>query len=213
MSGASACTILSVRQSNDWIIERFSIPPARMAAISARANGSGGSVSSGASGDILVSMLKRTASLRAFFTSANRSARRGMRAPSAGTWSGNLPRVAGRRVEPPDVVALELGVAQRVDHRPGRAEPLAVRSARGVRHQPALVRDHHHAVARHPDVELERGHADRERARERGQRVLRREAARAAVALEVEGMRRERDAAGERGGEQRADHSSSRYLA
>src|SRR5690348_4802604 len=47
--------------------------------------------------------------------------------------------------------------------------------------------DDDNAVARHADVELERAHAELERARERGQRVLRQVAARAAVALDVHG--------------------------
>src|SRR5262249_16611401 len=65
-------------------------------------------------------------------------------------------------------------------------DPAAVGAARHVGVQPAVVVDHHHAVAAHADVELEGGHAELERAREAGQRVLRRVAARAAMALDIE---------------------------
>jgi hypothetical protein len=46
-----------------------------------------------------------------------------------------------------------------------------------------------YAVLRHGDVGLDRGNADRERPAKRRERVLRREAARPAVALEVERVR------------------------
>ena len=82
ISGASCCTTCSVRQSKLWIWLRLAMPASRMAAISARAKGSGAMVSSGASGETLVSMSKLTARLPALLTSANTSARRGMRVPS-----------------------------------------------------------------------------------------------------------------------------------
>ena len=47
------------------------------------------------------------------------------------------------------------------------------------------MRDHDVAVAREADVELQRRHAQVERSAERGQRVLWRQTARAAVALHV----------------------------
>ena len=50
--------------------------------------------------------------------------------------------------------------------------------------------NHHHAVARHADVELERVDTDRERALEPRERVLRRMAARAPVTLKIECRRR-----------------------
>ena len=50
-----------------------------------------------------------------------------------------------------------------------------------------IVRDDEHAVLGHREIGLERRDADRERALERRQRVLGRKAARAAVALQVEG--------------------------
>ena len=58
-----------------------------------------------------------------------------------------------------------------------------------VRIEQGIVRDHEHAVLRHGEVGLERRDADRERTLECNERILRREAARAAVTLEVEGVR------------------------
>ena len=46
--------------------------------------------------------------------------------------------------------------------------------------------DHHHAVAGHGEVHLERGHAEFQRGFEAGQAVLRMAPARAAMALKVE---------------------------
>ena len=89
ISGASRCTTCSVRQSNDWMAVRPVMPARRISSMSLRAKGSGGIVCEGSSGETLVSMLKRTASLPARFTSAKSSARRGMRVPSTGFCSGN----------------------------------------------------------------------------------------------------------------------------
>ena len=88
ISGASFCTTCSVRQSNDWIMSRRSIPPLRISAITRRANSSGGSVAAGSSGEILVSQSKPILSLPDFFTRSKRSDRRGIRVPSTGFWSG-----------------------------------------------------------------------------------------------------------------------------
>ena len=59
------------------------------------------------------------------------------------------------------------------------------------------LRDHHHAVRGEGDVEFQRIDAQRDGALEGGQRVFRRQPARAAVALEVES---EGGSAAERGG-------------
>ena len=125
---------------------------------------------------------------------------------------GELACIACRRIEPPDIVALELGIGQVVDQRPGLRDPPAVRSAGDIGRHPALVRDDDHPVAGHADVELERADAEGERLGEGRQGVLRSQAARAAMTLEIEGVCRERDAADERGKEQ-PDHSGSRYFA
>jgi hypothetical protein len=68
----------------------------------------------------------------------------------------------------------------------GAATQRPVGRAREVGIEPAVVVDHHHAVAAHADVELEGRDAECERALESGQRVLGRVAARAAVALDIE---------------------------
>ena len=91
ISGASFCTTCNVRQSKDRIVVRSATPASRMAAISARANGSGAIVSSGAFGVTLVSSAKRTSVLPAFFTSANSSTSFGRRVPSTGFCAGYSP--------------------------------------------------------------------------------------------------------------------------
>jgi hypothetical protein len=54
------------------------------------------------------------------------------------------------------------------------------------------MRDDHLVVGGDADIELQRRHAELERPREGGQRVLRQQAARAAMALHVEGARARR---------------------
>ena len=66
---------------------------------------------------------------------------------------------------------------------------------------------HEHVVFGHREVELERGHADREREREGFERVLRRKPARAAMALQVERLRGSRRKA-EQQGEEGASHAA-----
>src|SRR5262245_21343107 len=73
-----------------------------------------------------------------------------------------------------------------LDERCRRCDPASVRPACYVGIEPAVVVDHDLAVARDPDIELQRVDAELERPLEAGQRVLRRVAARAAVALEIE---------------------------
>ncbi|MNC87343.1 hypothetical protein D3C83_30620 [compost metagenome] len=82
ISGASFCTTASVRQSKDCTAARRSIFSLRITSMKARANTSGVTVRSGCSGEILVSMLKRTVSLPLFLARANTSASRGMGVPS-----------------------------------------------------------------------------------------------------------------------------------
>jgi hypothetical protein len=105
--------------------------------------------------------------------------------------------IFGAGPDAPDVVALQLVEAKVLDERPGGRDPLPVRAAREVRIEGAVVVDHHHAVARHADIELQRGDPDGERALEARQRVLRGMAARAAVALKVERVQRRRSGHGD----------------
>ena len=102
---------------------------------------------------------------------------------------GKAAPVGRTRLQPPDVVAGQLREGQRPDRRPDLAQELAVRTARGVRVEPRVVMDDEDAVAGHAEVELERRNADRECLREGGKRVLGREPARAAMALQVERSR------------------------
>ena len=76
-----------------------------------------------------------------------------------------------------------------MDGRPLGGEPAAIRSADDVGIEERIVRDDEHAVLRHGDIGLERGHADRDRAIEGRQRVLGHEAARPAMTFEVECLR------------------------
>jgi hypothetical protein len=105
---------------------------------------------------------------------------------------GEARGVRRARFEPAHVVAEELVPGQREDRGSGRRHPRAGGIAREVGVEPLVVADDHDAVAGHARVQLERADAQGQGAREGGQRVLRREAARATVALEVEGARRRR---------------------
>ena len=73
---------------------------------------------------------------------------------------------------------------------PGADEPIAVGPAHDVGVEHGIVREHEHAVPGDGEVGLERRDADLERLGEGGQRVLRRQPARAAVALQIEGQSR-----------------------
>jgi hypothetical protein len=77
-----------VRQSNDWIIVRRSMPARRISAIKRRAKASGAMVSPGARGNTLVSMSNCTSWLPERFTRSKTSESFGIRVPSRGTWSG-----------------------------------------------------------------------------------------------------------------------------
>ena len=69
-----------------------------------------------------------------------------------------------------------------------RLQPAAVRSAGDDRIESKVVVRDDHAVPGHAHIELQRRHADLQRPRERRQRVFRREAPRAAMALEIESV-------------------------
>src|SRR6516225_4314694 len=96
-------------------------------------------------------------------------------------------RGVGRaRLQASDVIALQLRQCERTDRGPPGGEKRAVRSARVVGVETAVVADDENPIAGHDEIELERGHADRQRAREGRQRVFRRQTAGAAIALQVE---------------------------
>jgi hypothetical protein len=82
----------------------------------------------------------------------------------------------------------EIGVA---DQRPACAEELPVRAAGDVGGQRRVVRDDQRPVASDRDVGLERVDTDRQREHEAGDRVLGRQSARTAVALQIEGLGRQ----------------------
>ena len=85
-----------------------------------------------------------------------------------------------------DVELAEFLVREVDDRRAGRRQELAGGVARVVGIQQPVVAHDHDAVLGHAAVELERRDADAERAGEARERVLGREAARAAMALQVE---------------------------
>ena len=85
-----------------------------------------------------------------------------------------------------DIVGLHLGERQRVQQRPGRRNIVAGRIAGEIGVEPPLMRDDEHAVAGHTDVELERIDMKVQRPAERLQRVLRMQAATAAMRLDIE---------------------------
>src|SRR5215831_11667483 len=86
-----------------------------------------------------------------------------------------------------DVIALQLRQCQRTDRGPLGVEKLAVRRARVVGVETAVVADDENLVAGHGEIELERRHADRQRHGEGRERVFRRQTACTAVALQVKG--------------------------
>src|SRR5262249_10051651 len=85
-----------------------------------------------------------------------------------------------------DVIALQPRQCQRTDRGPLGAEKLAVRRARVVGVETAVVADDENVVAGHGEIELERRHADCQRRGESRERVFRRQTACTAVALQVE---------------------------
>src|SRR5262245_20938028 len=92
-------------------------------------------------------------------------------------------RGVGRaRLQASDVIALQLRQCERTDRGPLGGEKRAVRSARVVGVETAVVADDENPIAGHGEIELERGHAARERRREGRQRVFRRQTAGAAMA-------------------------------
>ena len=97
--------------------------------------------------------------------------------------------VLAGRVHAADVVALQFFQGQRADGRSRSREPLPVRSARQVGIEIRVVADDDDPVARDREVGLEGRDAEILRQLEGGKRVLGRQAARAAMALQVEGRR------------------------
>ena len=112
-----------------------------------------------------------------------------------------------------DVVGAELGARQLEDRRGRRLQPGAVGPARALRIEPAVVVDHQDPVAGHGQVHLQGGHAERQRRREAGQAVLGMVAARAAVALQVEGGERGPHVRGRCGRNQKGNQPNRRQHA
>ena len=83
-----------------------------------------------------------------------------------------LLRVVAGRIDPADVVGLQLGVAEAADQRPAPLQPLAARVAGERRIERRVVRDDDHAVGGDRGIHLQRGDADRQRLLERRDRVL-----------------------------------------
>ena len=171
------------------MVTRLLSPAPRIASTTRRAKVSASGVSSGLSGDSLVSMLNRGVLPEALARS-NSSASVGMRCPSTGFWPANCCAYLLAGLDAADVVALQLGERQAVDGGARRGEPRAVGPAHDVGVQHGIVRQHEHAVPGDGEVGLERRDADLERPGKAGERVLRRQPARAAVALQIEGHER-----------------------
>ena len=107
ISGASFWTTCSVRQSNDWIMRRRSIPPLRISAITRRANSSGGSVAAGSSGEILVSQSKPIFVVARLLHQVEEVGQAGNARAVDRLLVGEALRVVGAGLEPTDVVALQ----------------------------------------------------------------------------------------------------------
>src|SRR5262249_57092258 len=98
--------------------------------------------------------------------------------------------VGHSRLQASDVIALQLRQCERTDRGPLGVEKLAVWGARVVGVETAVMADDENPVAGHREIELERGHADRQRGREGREGVFRYQTAGAAMALQVECDRR-----------------------
>ena len=90
-------------------------------------------------------------------------------------------------VAAPHVERLHLRQCQRLDQRPALLEPLALRIAGDGLEQRRLVRDYRDAIGCDGDVQFQRADPDLQRPLEGCQRVLRRQAAGAAMALQIKG--------------------------
>ena len=112
-----------------------------------------------------------------------------MRVPVNRLLLGEWPAVGTCRIQAADVVLQKFGVGERADHRAGLGEPSAVRAPGRGRMGPQLVRDHDHAVLGDTGIEFERGDPDGQRGGKCRERVLRGQAACAAMTLQVQGER------------------------
>jgi len=100
-----------------------------------------------------------------------------------------LPRIVARRIEPPDIVGRELREGERANGRSLDRQEAAARVARDVGIEARIVRDHDHVVAGHGEIGLDGRDPQRKREAKGGERVLGREAARAAMTFDVERVR------------------------
>src|SRR5579864_713292 len=112
-----------------------------------------------------------------------------------------IDRLLGRKargigaagIEAPHVVALQLRAGETDDRRPGFAQEASGRIPREIGIELGVVRDDRDAIAAQRAVELDRVHADRERAGKSCEGVLRPQTAGAAVALHIRHKRRSCD--------------------
>ena len=107
--------------------------------------------------------------------------------PVAWPLIGKLPGIGVRRVEPADIIGLQLLQGHALDQRLMFLDPLPAGVPREGRIEGRVVRDHRNAFGADGDVQLQRGDAHANRVLERGQRVLRQQSAPAAVRLQIEG--------------------------
>jgi hypothetical protein len=99
---------------------------------------------------------------------------------------GELRRIGRPRPDPPDIIGRELGQTQRADQRPTHRQPGAVGPPYEVRIERGIVADNRNPVGGHRHIELETVDADRQRGRKSRQRVLRKQAPRPAMALQID---------------------------
>ena len=205
ISGARRRASISPRQSNDWIVLRPPALPSRIASTASCAKrvGIDREVRLGRVGlDLDVEAHIRT-------RRGEKLRQRGEAFAVDRLLLGKLLRIFACGIEPADVVALELGQAERTDRRAGCADPFAVGPAHQVGIEHRVVADDQDIVLGDGEIGLERGDAEIEGGAEGRQRVLRRQPARAAMALQVEGGGGDEascpDCAGERYGRQCRD--------
>jgi len=107
------------------------------------------------------------------------------------TLLGQRGGIGSPRLEPAHVVAFELFQGEGIDWRPALGEEGAICSAGDIGVEPFVVMDDNNPVLAHAHVQLQGRNADRQSRAEGFDRVLRSEAARAAVALKIESDCRE----------------------
>ncbi len=94
--------------------------------------------------------------------------------------------IATVRTDPPDIVAAQVLNPKRADHRASLSEPRSISGPGDVGVKARIVRDHHDLISRHRHIQFQRVDTHCQRAGESDQRILGKQAARTAMAMQVD---------------------------